>query len=275
MDAKLAFDAMDFDLRTGLRDEHRKAAAVTRARLGARQNQQNFRIAVRDEMLHAVQPPDVRIIRILRRGCFDGLQIAAVFRLRQSHRAIIFTGREFRKIFLFLLFRTEFLDCLRDALQAEQILQRSVRAGDDLRHHRIDGYRIIQSIVTLCKRDAAEAGGLDVLQVLNSPLRHRHDAVFAMRAFHIDVHRTQCDLIARHFADGLKSGLVLRNHFRRRPLVLAFAQGRDLRKVKLFEVIDQIVVIRIEIHFRLVSLVFYWQLLLLFFLFFGIEDGAA
>ena len=253
MDAELAFDTMDFDLRASLRDEHRKATAVTRSSLRTRQNQKHFSATVCNEMLYSVQPPDVRILRILRRGRFDGLQIAAVIGLRQRHRAVVFAGREFRKIFLLLLFRTEFLDGLSDALQTEQILQRRIRAGDDFRHHRIDRHGIIQSAITLCERDAAQSGRLDVLQILNGSFRHRHDAVFAMRAFHIDVHGARRDLLARHFADGLKPGLILRDHFRRRAFVLAFAQGRDFRKVKLFEMIDQIVVVRIEIHIRLVS----------------------
>ncbi len=135
VDAELVFEAADLHVLVALVEEHRQAAGVGRALLGAGQHERDLAAAVGDEALDARQAPDAVVAE---RGLeLDVLQVAAGLGLGERHRARDLAAGEARQVGLLELVAGELVDRLGDVLQAEDVHERRIGARDHLDdHHR-------------------------------------------------------------------------------------------------------------------------------------------
>ena len=225
VDAHLVLDAADDQLRALLADEHGEAAAVGGAFLGTGEHQVDLGAAVRDEALHAVEVP--LAVGVLRGFQAHGLEVGTGIRLGEVHGAVGFAGDEARDVFLALFLGAELADGVGDVLEAEEVLQAGVGAGDHFGHHRVDGEREIESAVLAGQDHAHDAGGLQVVQVLDRERMVGHDAVFELRAFLVDLAGARGDAFARDVADDVEDAVEavegILEAFRRGVVFLSFS----------------------------------------------------
>ena len=205
VDAHLVLDAADDQLRALLADEHGEAASVGGAFLGTRQDQVDLGAAVRDEALHAVEIP--LAVGVLRGFQAHGLEVGAGIRLGEVHGTVGFAGDEARDVFLALFLGAELANGVGDVLQTEEVLEAGVGAGDHFGHHRVDGEREIESAVLTGQDHAHDAGGLQVVQVLDRKRMVGHDAVFEVGAFLVDLTGARSNAFARDVADDVQDAV--------------------------------------------------------------------
>ena len=212
-------------LRALLADEHGEAATVGGAFLGTGEHQVDLGAAVRDEALHAVEVP--LAVGVLRGFQAHGLEVGTGIRLGEVHGAVGFARDEPRDVFLALFLGAELADGVRDVLQAEEVLQTGVGAGDHFGHHRVDGEREIESAVLAGQDHAHHTGGLQVVQVLDRERMVGHDAVFELRAFLVDLTGARGDAFARDVADDIEDAVEavegVLEAFRRGVVFLSFS----------------------------------------------------
>ena len=143
VDAHFVFGAADADRRVPLAEEQAQAHAAGLVRLAPREHQQNLPATVRDEPLDAFQAP--LAVGILVGLQLDVLEVAARVRLRQDHRPGHRAGAEARQRPLLLVFGSEGVDRLRNALEAEDVHETGVGAADHLDGDGINDARAVQA----------------------------------------------------------------------------------------------------------------------------------
>ncbi len=200
MDAELVFNAAHQQPRAAFADEHGQAAAVLGALFGAGQHQVDFGAAVGDEPLHAVEEPPVGV---LVETCLelDRLEVGAGFGLGEGHGPVHLAGAKAGKMERLLFVRGEFTEGFGDVLEAEQVLQGRVGAGDHFGHHGIDGDREIKAAVLARQHDAEDLGFSQILKVFLGALGVGNHAVLQLATFLINLGGPRGDVLAADFAD--------------------------------------------------------------------------
>ena len=207
VNTELVLNTANLEFRTGFADEHGKSASVNRSLFGTGKYEMDLRAAIGNEALHTVEIP--LAIGSLRRFETDGLEVGTGIRLGEVHGTVRFAGSETRKIFLTLFFGTELADRFRNILKTDQVLQRSIGAGDHFRHHRIDGSREIESAVLTRKHDAHDSGILEILEILVGQRMILDNAVFEIRPLFVHLPGTGSDAFAGDLADHFHHAFVV------------------------------------------------------------------
>ena len=199
MNSELVLNAAHFQFGAFFTDEHGKTASVRGPFHGTGKHQMNLGTAVRDEPFHSVQMPFP--VLILSGFETDGLEVGTGIRLGEVHRSVRFARGKPGKIFLFLFFRTEFIDRFRNILEPDQVLQRSIGTCDHFGHHRVDRGREIESAVLTRKQNAHDSGILEILQVLIGQRMIFDNAVLEGRTFFIHLSGAGGDPFAGDLSD--------------------------------------------------------------------------
>ena len=161
VDAELVLKAADLDRRALLDEKAGKSGAVRRAGLGAGEDEEDVAAAVRDEALDAVHEPVAVLVLIRHR--LDALEVGAGIRFREDHRARVGAVAELGDVLGLDVLARERVDRLGDALQAEDVHQRGVGAGDDVVAGSEDRARHVESAQIVRNRAAGEARAAEQL----------------------------------------------------------------------------------------------------------------
>ena len=166
-------------------------------------------VTVRDETLHAVQPPTV--ILLVEGGLqHDALQVGTGIRFGQVHRHR-FPGTYTRDEAAVLVFVAKFIQRFDTVLQRPDVSETGICGSHYLGTHRVRRNREVQPVILARHRHAVHTGLDHGVQVLHRPAGIIHTAVVAVRAFFVHTFGIRGNHIGRDVAYDVQH-LIIRIH---------------------------------------------------------------